>query len=471
MEYKIIDLIIALIRNVSVFMILAYLLTRIPAFGDVLNRRFSGKNRVFLVLVFGLMSIYGTMTGIEIFGGVANFRDLGPAVAGLLAGPVVGAAAGLIGGIYRYPLGGITALPCALAPILAGFAGGLLFLLKRGRKIRVWEATLLMVVMEITHIGMALAISGTGREVVALVSAALLPMIAANGGGMAVFVFMLDNLARERHNEAAKYRIDSELRIAREIQMSMVPKPKPSRPGDPDGDIYAVMKPAKEVGGDLYNFFPIDADRIFFVIGDVAGKGVPASLYMAITQKLIRAETREGEGNPAGLLFRLNNELCDGNETLTFVTLFLGFFDRRTGKVVFSNAGHNPPYLVRPGGATMLEVLPAMAVGVQEEIPYENHSVQLQAGDTLFLYTDGVTEAMDAGENLYSDDRLQATLSRLHHLQPEAMCGEILADVGRFVGQNEQSDDITMLAVRFDGREPPGGGVTPMNPFSAKEGS
>jgi phosphoserine phosphatase RsbU/P len=461
MNYKIIDLIIALIRNVSVIMILAYLLTRIPVFGDVLNRRFTGENRFFLALVFGIASIYGTMAGIEIFGGMANFRDLGPAVAGLLAGPLVGTVAGLIGGMYRYPLGGITALPCALAPILAGFAGGLLFLFKRGGEIRVWEAALLMVVMELFHVGIALAISGTGKEVLSIIRAATLPMIVANGVGIAVFVFMIDNLARERRNEAAKHRIDSELRIAREIQMSMVPRSQPSHAEHPTADIHAFMKPAKEVGGDLYNFFPIDVDRLCFVIGDVAGKGVPASLYMAITQKLIRAETRDGEGNPAGLLARLNNELCDGNETLTFVTLFLGFFDRRTGEVLFSNAGHNPPYLVRPAGSAMLEVAPAMAVGVQEDIPYANQSLQLQPGETLFLYTDGVTEAMDAGEKLYSDDRLRAALSRLQHLQPEAMCREILADIARFVGSSEQSDDITMLALRFNGREPPQGVALP----------
>jgi sigma-B regulation protein RsbU (phosphoserine phosphatase) len=452
MNDKIIDLIIALIRNISIFMILAYLLTRIPVFGDVLNRRFSGVNRVILALVFGLVSIYGTMTGIEIFGGIANFRDLGPAVAGLLAGPLVGTVAGLIGGIYRYPLGGVTALPCALAPVMAGLAGGILFLLKKGKDIRVWEATLLMIGMEILHAVISLIISGAGEEVLAIIRVALFPMIVANGCGMAVFVFMIDNLATEKRNEAAKQRIDSELRIAREIQMSMVPRPRPSYAEHPGADIHAVMKPAKEVGGDLYNFFPIDADRLCLAIGDVAGKGVPASLYMAITQKLIKAEAREGV-SPADLLARLNNELCDGNDTLTFVTLFLGFFDRRTGEVIISNAGHNPPYLVRPAGAEMLEVAPAMAVGVQEDIPYVNQSIQLQPGETFFLYTDGVTEAMDAGEKLYSDDRLRATLSSLCHLQPEAMCREILVDIARFVGSNEQSDDITMLALRFNGRE------------------
>ena len=469
MEHKIIDLIIALIRNLSVFMILAYLLTRIPLFGDVLNRRFSLKNRIFLTLIFGVFSIYGTITGIEIFGGMANFRDLGPAIAGLLAGPIVGSVAGLIGGIYRYPLGGITALPCALAPILAGFLGGLLFLLKRGKEIRIWEAALLMAVMEILHIGIALAISGTGEEVVSLVSAALIPMIVANGVGIAVFIFMLDNLAQERRTEAAKQRIDSELNIAREIQMTMVPKPASSQGGHSGGEIHAVMKPAKEVGGDLYNFFPIDADHLCIVIGDVAGKGVPASMYMAITQKLIRAEARKEAIDPARLLARLNNELCDGNDTMTFVTLFAGFFDRRTREIVFSNAGHNPPYLVRPTGATMLDVPPAMAVGVQENIPYGNRSVQLQPGETLFLYTDGITEAMDKAEKLYSDDRLQTTLSRFHHLQPEALCREILADIARFVGTNEQSDDITMLALRCMGGEMPDGGAKAVNLFSKKE--
>lgn len=451
MKHQILDLIIALIRNLSVFMILAYLLTRIPLFGDVLNRRFSGLNRLFLALVFGAFSIYGTITGIELFGGYANFRDLGPAIAGLLAGPVVGAAAGLIGGIHRYFLGGITALPCALAPIMAGLAGGFFFLLKRGREIRIWEATLLIAVMEFIHIEMALALSGTGDEMVALTGTALVPMMVSNGGGMAVFIFMLENLARERRTEAAKYRIDSELRIAREIQMSMVPRPESFPAGGAAGEVYAVMKPAKEVGGDLYNFFPIDADRLCFVIGDVAGKGVPASLFMAITQKLVRAEARNRESDPAGLVFRLNNELCDGNDTMTFVTLFLALFDRRTGEVIFCNAGHNPPYLVRPEGAAPVKVAPAVAVGVQEDIPYANQSLRLRRGDTLFLYTDGVTEAMDGAERLYSDRRLQEVLSGLQGLQPEAMCREILADVARFVGEAEQSDDITMVALRYNG--------------------
>ncbi len=450
MKGNLLNLLVALIRNMAVFMILAYLLTRIPFFGEILKRRFTGTNRLFMALFFGVFSIYGTLSGIEIFGAVANFRDLGPTVAGLLAGPLVGAASGLIGGIYRYQLGGLTALPCAIAPVMAGFAGGIVFWIKKGRAVRIWEAVLLIVVMELAHGGVTLVICGLGEEVLAIIREVLFPMILANGVGIAVFVFMINNLTRERRTEEAKQRIDSELRIAQEIQMSMVPKPLPSFPGYPEADLHAVLKPAKEVGGDLYNFFPIDQDRLCLAIGDVAGKGVPAALYMAITQKLIRSTSRDGCG-PGELLSRLNNELCDGNDTMMFVTLFLCFFDRRTGEVVFSNGGHNAPYRIRSGSASTLAMEPAMVLGIQKGRRYTEQSLRLNKGETFFLYTDGVTEAMDERGDLYSEGRLASALVRFQALAPEALCRELIDDVAKFVGPNEQSDDITIIALRFNG--------------------
>ncbi|MDX9821879.1 MAG: SpoIIE family protein phosphatase [Syntrophales bacterium] len=450
MERGFVDLAVALIRNLSVFMLLAYFLTRIPAFGDILSRRYSWNNRVLLTILFGIFSIYGTISGIEIFGGVANFRDLGPTIAGLLAGPVVGGSAGLLGGIYRYMLGGVTALPCAVAPVMAGFAGGIVFLLKKGKDVRIWEAVLLMIVMELIHAALSLVISGARDEVLAIIRAALLPMILANGAGMAAFVFMIDNLARERRTEAAKQRIDSELRIARETQMSMVPKPRLSFPLHPGIELHAVLKPAREVGGDLYNFFPIGKDRLCLAVGDVCGKGVPASLYMAISQKLIKAAYREGE-SPGELLGRLNREICDGNDAMIFVTLFLAFFDARTGELEFSSAGHNPPYRIRRDAAATVGSAPALAIGIRAETSYGNCALQLGKGETLFLYTDGVTEAMNAGGELYSETGLTAALNRFRDLAPEALCREILRDIELFVGQREQSDDITVLALRFLG--------------------
>lgn len=442
MDRPLVELLFTLIRNIAVVMILAYLLARIPAFADVLDRRPRGKSRLLFAIAFGFLSIYGTASGIELFGALVNFRDLGPAAAGLLAGPLTGMAAGLIGGIYRYSLGGLTALPCAIAPVLAGALGGLLFLRRRERPIGVGEAVLVMVAAELLHGAVTLLLLGPREEVLEIVRTALPPMILANAAGMAVFIFMLNNLVHERLTEAAKHRLDSELKIAREIQMSMLP-----REGEGRFDLHALMRPAREVGGDLYNFFPVAAGRLCLVIGDVAGKGVPASLYMAITQKLIRAAAREG-GGPAEILTRVNRELCDGNDTVTFVTLFMAFFDPGSGEVLMGNAGHNPPCLVRPEGAQFLTLAPGIALGVKEDFVYAEQALRLAPGESLLLYTDGVTEAMDARENLYSDGRLLATLKGAATLPPAALCEAVLRDLARFVGPNEQSDDITLMALR-----------------------
>ncbi len=232
--------------------------------------------------------------------------------------------------------------------------------------------------------------------------------------------------------------------------MSMAPKPLAVSREHPTMEIQAVMRPAREVGGDLYNYFWLDEERLCLAIGDVARKGVPASLYMAITQKHIKAAAK-GRNSPAALVKRLNEELCEGNDSVMFVTLFLGYFNSRTGEFVYSSGGHNPPYLVSSGEARMLAVEPAMALGVAEEAPYGDQFLQFQAGEALFLYTDGVTEAMDAQGRLYSEDRLEKVLKGLPTRNAAPLCQAVLEDLPRFVGQNEQSDAITMVALHFLG--------------------
>ncbi|MBN1662530.1 MAG: SpoIIE family protein phosphatase [Deltaproteobacteria bacterium] len=442
------DILSELIQNLSFLMVLAYLLTRIPSFGDLVNRRFSLKNRLLLGFFFGLVSIYGTLSAVEIFGALAHFRDLGPAIAGLLAGPVAGGIAGLMGGVHRYSLGGVTCLPCSVATFAAGLIGGGYHLWKRSRPIRIWEAALLMAVITVIHIYVITPVLiGFSEEIQVILRTALIPMILVNGAGIAVFFFIIQNLYRERRNEAEKHRIDSELHIAREIQMGMLPAPAVT--DNPRYAVHAVMKPAKEVGGDLYNFFALDEDRLCLAIGDVAGKGVSASLHMAITQKLLKALARADEG-PAALLGRLNRELCEGNETMTFVTFFVAFCNVRKGETVFSNGGHNPPYLIKGGDVSRLVLEPGLALGIREQAIYTDQQLRLAPGDALFLYTDGVTEAMNGRNELYTDERLKTGLARLHALAPEAMCRGIIEDLGRFVGQSEQSDDITMIALRLN---------------------
>jgi sigma-B regulation protein RsbU (phosphoserine phosphatase) len=248
---------------------------------------------------------------------------------------------------------------------------------------------------------------------------------------------------------AAKERIESELKIARAIQMSMVPKIFPPFPDRPEFDLYAIIEPAKEVGGDFYDFFFIDDDHLYFVIGDVSDKGVPASLFMAVTRTLIRSQTSK-EMFPDEVLRRVNRELCGDNDANMFVTVFCGVLHTRTGKVWYSNGGHNSPYLLSARGEVeALERTGGMVLGVMDDIPYQTKQMTLSTGDGLFLYTDGITEALDRHGNLFSDERLQAVLRRTKAVTSIETIHGVVDEVERFAANAPQADDITALALMY----------------------
>ena len=248
---------------------------------------------------------------------------------------------------------------------------------------------------------------------------------------------------------AAKERIESELQIARDIQMSLLPRIFPPFPKHSEFDLYATIEPAREVGGDFYDFFLIDDDRLCFTIGDVSGKGVPASLFMAITKTLWRVAANK-HAQPDKALADLNKELCRDNESVMFVTVFYGILHLRTGELEYSNGGHNLPFfLSRNGKVQLLENTGGMALGVMEEVVYKAKTVALQAGEGLFLYTDGVTEAMDRAGNLFTEPRLQECLQQANGATPTEVIRRALEAVKRFATGAEQSDDITTLAIRY----------------------
>lgn len=248
---------------------------------------------------------------------------------------------------------------------------------------------------------------------------------------------------------AAKERIESELKIAREIQMGILPKIFPPFPDRPEFDIYATIEPAKEVGGDFYDFFFIDDDHLYFVIGDVSGKGVPASLFMAVTKTLIKAKT-ERDMLPDEILTRVNKELCTENDSNMFVTIFLGILNTQTGEIYYSNGGHNPPYLLyNHGDVELLENTGGVALGVIEDVKYQTKKITLRTGDGIFLYTDGVTEAMDGDGNLFSDHRLKEFLQRVNSFSPEGIIRGTVDEVKSFSSGVPQADDITILALRY----------------------
>jgi sigma-B regulation protein RsbU (phosphoserine phosphatase) len=259
-----------------------------------------------------------------------------------------------------------------------------------------------------------------------------------------------ESIEHLKETTAAKERIESELQIAHEIQMSMVPKIFPPFPDRSEFDIFATLVPAKEVGGDLYDFFFIDDDHLCFAIGDVSGKGVPASLFMAVTKTLFKATAGNG-GTPGEILARLNTEICRDNESCMFVTFFCGILNIRTGQVDYSNGGHNLPYYLHHHGVSLLENTGGKALGLVEQTPYTSRRMVLGPGETLLLYTDGVTEAMDSSETLYSDQRLERFLANNRGFSPRQIIGDLVGDVRHFAGAAPQSDDITALALQYFG--------------------
>lgn len=243
-----------------------------------------------------------------------------------------------------------------------------------------------------------------------------------------------------------KERIESELRIARNIQLSMVPHEFPSFP---EIDLYASMTPAKEVGGDLYDFFVRD-NQLFFCIGDVSGKGVPAALFMMMTKSLFRAYSLQ-ENMPDRIVTQMNNILSDNNKSYMFVTLFVGVLDLKSGLLRYCNAGHEAPIVINKE-ASILPVLRVFPVGAFKNTTYQMQEVIIGSQSTLLLYTDGVNEAMNADSELFGMER---PLDEVKHaiqadsISPKALIDQLTQSVHHFVGDTEQSDDLTMLAINY----------------------
>jgi phosphoserine phosphatase RsbU/P len=249
-------------------------------------------------------------------------------------------------------------------------------------------------------------------------------------------------------------RLESELDAARRLQMAMVPHTFPAASAQFPLDLCATMEPAREVGGDLYDFFTTEDGRLCFLVGDVSGKGMPAALFMARTKSLIRIAAdlmRAPDGKTAGpteIVERVNRELCDGNSDMMFVTMFFAMLSPATGEVEYCNAGHNAPYRLGAGGIEAIEGGKGMILGVSPKAVYPTGQLQIAAGEGIYVFTDGVTEANDAAEELFGEARLEAVL-REAVTAPSAEIMKSVADAVRgFVGDALPFDDITMLAIR-----------------------
>lgn len=267
------------------------------------------------------------------------------------------------------------------------------------------------------------------------------------------------DLEHERQIEA---RMEGELKAASAIQMGLLPRRFPGPPQHKDIEVYAFIEPAREVGGDLYDFLFLDSDRLSFVIADVAGKGVPAALFMAMTREVIRAAMQRYGENLDRVFEEANRKVSASSEDMAadgadmmFVTVFAGVLDLASGRLFYANAGHDSPFILRPGCApTELKGESGPPVGAVDDFKYQVQRWQMTPGEMLLLYTDGVTEAQNSARSFYGDSRLKQALALRPASDAKAAIEVVRDDVRRFVAGAEQFDDITLLAVRWLGRSP-----------------
>ena len=251
---------------------------------------------------------------------------------------------------------------------------------------------------------------------------------------------------------ANQERIESELRIANSIQMGMLPKQFPAFPERNDLSLYAKLVPAKEVGGDLYDFF-IKDEKLYFIIGDVSGKGVPASLVMAVTCRLFRS-VASYLNKPAEIISSLNDSLADGNDSNMFCTAFLGILDLKTGHLDYCNAGHNAPLFIYPNGnVSLVNVVSNLPLGLFSGFPYEGQETTIDKQTMLYMFTDGVNEAENNSKELFGDDALVALLKKNASMEPGGLIDVTFDEIRRHADGAEQSDDITVMCIKYTANE------------------
>lgn len=252
---------------------------------------------------------------------------------------------------------------------------------------------------------------------------------------------------------AERERIGAELDLANNIQTSMLPCIFPAFPDREEFDVYATMTPAKEVGGDFYDYFLIDDNHLALVIADVSGKGIPAALFMMISKTLIKSTAQSGL-SPKEVLEKVNNQLCENNEAQMFVTVWLGIVELSTGKMKCANAGHEYPAIYRNGSDfEIYHDRHGFVLAGMEGLTYSEYEIELKSGDIVYVYTDGVAEATDSNNNLYGLERMIDALNNCPEKTPDAIDKYVRTDIDKFVGSAEQFDDITMLCFKYVGKD------------------
>lgn len=396
----------------------------------------------------GVFGIYANISGFDLNGAVISMRDIGPMLAGFIGGPLGGLFAGVIAGLHRLLWGGVTAPACMVATCLIGLFCGIISKFNREFIKKPYWAFLVSAGMEVFHLGVVLLMVKPFDTAWGIVKQIAIAFVAMNAIGFALLMSMISYMERQNELKEERDRLQSELEVATVIQHSLLPELTAAYPGRAEVAVRGSMQPAKEVGGDFYDVFFVDKDRLAFVIGDVSGKGIPAALFMANSKITLQNCIRDIPALSEAVA-TANNALCARNEADMFITLWVGVLDLQSGEITYVNAGHNPPVTVLNGEASYLTKKSGLVLAGMDGVPYKEHTLTLQKGDTVFLYTDGVTEAENAANELYGEDRLLACFEQMKNSAPEEVIETIKQSVEVFVNGADQFDDMTMLCFKF----------------------
>lgn len=397
----------------------------------------------------GVFGVYGNISGVSFNGAVISVRDIGPMLAGFTGGPIGGLIAGLVAGLHRLFMGGITAQACVVATCSIGLICG--FISQKYRKIveKPGWAVVIGSVMEAFHLSIVLAMVKPFETALDIVRHIAIPFILVNAIGFTMMITIITYTERQRKLTLERSRLQSELEVANVIQHSLLPVINESYPGREEIDVSAFMEAAKEVGGDFYDTFFVDKNHIAFVIGDVSGKGVPAALFMA-SSKIILQNCIRDIPDLSEAIGTANHVLCERNEADMFVTVWAGVLDLTTLELEYISAGHNPPVQISNGKAEFFKTKNGFVLAGMDGVKYKKYTVQLNRGDTVILYTDGIVEAETEKHELFGDDRLIACLDGKGGSSAASLTELVKNSVNAFVDGNSQFDDMTLLCFRIN---------------------
>lgn len=407
------------------------------------------KYSVFFGILGGIFGIYGNISGFDLNGAVISVRDIGPMLAGFTSGPLGGFIAGIIAGVHRLTMGGITAQACVVATCSIGLICGAVSIKWNKAVVKPYFAFLLSVVMEAFHLCVVLVMVKPFETALGIVRQIAFPFVAVNALGFVMMITIITYTEKQRNLTIERSRLQSELEVANVIQHSLLPLINEDYPGCDGLEVSASMEAAKEVGGDFYDVFFVDQSHLVFVIGDVSGKGVPAAMFMASSKITLQNCIRDIP-KLSDAVQTANNVLCARNDAEMFVTLWVGVLDLNSGMLNFVSAGHNPPVLLRNNKAEYLKFKNGFVLAGMEGAVYKEHSVQLERGDTLYLYTDGVTEAEDKNHNLFGEERLLACFENRSGSAPAEIIENVKGSIEKFINGNSQFDDLTMLCFNWN---------------------